>query len=138
MGALLRYIIVLPLAYVAALIVASALMTFALFDGQITSDTFLLALGTMIGVTWYAGMTSFVPAVIAAALIEFFQLRSILYSLAAGGLVGAISWQTSASFDAFPEIDNLLALCLASGFVGGFVYWFCAGRDAGRSAVREV
>lgn len=120
-----------PLAYVAALLCGAAILTVGLFNGQITGETMPVAVGTFIGVTLYGGMVSFVPALVAILIAEFLAWRSIFYYLAAGGIVGAIGWQMTTAWDGLDFTDHLLALCLAAGFVAGFVYWLAAGRDAG-------
>jgi hypothetical protein len=122
---------VVPLAYVAALLCGAAILTFGLFNGQITGETMPVAIGTFIGVTLYGGMVSFVPALVAILIAEFLAWRSIFYYLAAGGVVGAIAWHLTTAWDGLDFADHLLALCLAAGFVAGFVYWLAAGRDAG-------
>lgn len=121
----------MPLAYVAALLSGAAVLTIGLFNGEITAETMPIALGTFIGLTLYGGMTSFVPALVAVLIAEIFRWRSLFYYLAAGGIIGAIAWQVTTAWDGLDFADHLLALCLAAGFVAGFVYWAAAGREAG-------
>jgi hypothetical protein len=109
-------------------------LTVGLFNGQIDGDTVLIALGTLIGVTWFGGLISFFPALVAIVVAEVLGWRSLYYYLAAGGLIGAVAWQATGYWDGLDFADHLLALCLAAGFAGGFVYWLAAGRDAGAGA----
>ncbi|MEJ2118227.1 MAG: hypothetical protein P8Y36_10140, partial [Alphaproteobacteria bacterium] len=75
---------------------------------------------------------SLVPAVMVAVIGELAHIRSVLYYIVAGG----------ASAEAIPFIamvpDNngmlysatYFSIIATSGFVGGFVYWLIAGRNA--------
>jgi hypothetical protein len=96
-------------------------------------DVIGFAIGGIIGVTFYAGMISFLPALVVIVAAEIFRWRSILFWLAAGGLIGVFAGEVTRNWEGLEFIDNLFTLCLASGFVGGFVYWLIAGRDSGTS-----
>ena len=128
---LLRLLVLAPLAYIAALIAAATLVTFALFGGQIDAETFPIAAGMSVGVMLYAGMISFVPALITIALAEVFRWRSLIAWLIAGGAIGLVCSETTMVFDGLTFAGNLRVICLAGGFVGGAVYWLIAGKLAG-------
>ena len=131
MTTLLRLLILAPLAYVAALAAAAAAVTLGLFAGQIDGDTAPFALGVSIGVFFYAGLITFIPALIAVILAETFGWRSLLFYLAAGGAIGFIAGETTMAFDGLSFADDLRFLCVAAGFVAGAVYWLIAGKLAG-------
>ena len=122
----------MPLAYVAALVCAAIVVTIGMF-GRDAFDPDLVgySVGAVIGVTFFGGMISFLPAVVAIAVAELFRWRSILFWLAAGGIVGVIAGEVTRNWEGLDFVDNLFTLCLAAGFVGGFVYWLIAGRDSG-------
>jgi hypothetical protein len=131
MTTLLRLLILAPLAYVAALAAAAAAVTLGLFAGQIDGDTAAFALGVSIGIFFYAGLITFIPALVAVILAETFGWRSILFYLAAGGAIGLLASETTIAFDGLTFADDLRLLCVAAGFVAGAVYWLIAGKLAG-------
>lgn len=88
--------------------------------------------------TSFVGATAFVPAAILIGIAETFDIRSIFYYAIGGGLIAAIAWYMS---DISVRLENTtdlspigygLQLVVASGIIGGFVYWLLAGRKAGR------
>ena len=133
MTTLLRLLILAPLAYILALIAAATTVTIGLFGGQVDADTAPFALGAGIGIMFYAGLITFVPALIAVILAETLGWRSIAFYLAAGGVIGLIASETTLAFDGLAFADDLRLLCVAGGFVAGAVYWLIAGKlgDAG-------
>jgi hypothetical protein len=133
MSALIRLVILVPIAYIAALVAGALIITIALFGGQIDADTAPLVIGVAIGVTLYGGVTTFLPALLAIVLAEIFSWRSIFYWLAAGGVIGVLASEITKAYGGFDFTVHLLPIYLAGGFVGGFVYWLIAGRDAGAS-----
>ena len=87
--------------------------------------------------TWLAVAAAFVPAVIAIAIAETFDIRSIFYYAIGGALIAAVDWYMS---DISIQLENTtdlspvtygLQLVVAAGIIGGFVYWLLAGRKAG-------
>lgn len=133
MSILLRLMFLVPIAYIVALYAAAATMSVALFGGDIDVDTAAVALGLSIGFTFYGGLISFFPALAFIILAESFRWRSILAYLAAGGIIGLIAAETTIAFDGLAFADNLRLIAIASGFVGGAVYWVIAGKLAGLS-----
>lgn len=132
---LLRILVLAPLAYVAACIAAGYLVAFALFGLTDESMRTGLVIWSGIPLSIYAGIMSFIPALLAIVLAEMFGWRSIFYWLGVGGGIGLIgSGVTGFAGKAVdPELwnDYGLALHLAAGFVGGLVYWLIAGQAAG-------
>jgi len=88
-------------------------------------------IGSGIGVTFYAGAFSFIPALIAIVLAEAFGWRSVFYWLAVGGGIGLAANALGGFIGAPDFADYRLALHLAAGFVGALVYWLIAGRFSG-------
>jgi hypothetical protein len=129
--ALLHLLVLVPIAYVAALLAGAAILTIGLFGGAIDQGTAPIALGVMVGVTLYGGMASAFPALIAVAIAEAFSFRSIVYYLIAGATVGYVCHEIVAAYDGLSFSESLLELTIASGAVGGFVYWLIAGGNAG-------
>ncbi|WP_319486766.1 hypothetical protein [uncultured Cohaesibacter sp.] len=68
------------------------------------------------------------PCLFVLIFCELFSWRSIWIYLGLG-LVFSLSFMTINPQDNLDSVFNLLAI--ASGFVGGFVYWLIAGRSAG-------
>jgi hypothetical protein len=126
-------LILVPLAYIAALIAAAVTMSVALMGWNLDVETAAVALGLSIGLTLYGGAISFLPALAFIILAESFRWRSIIAYLAAGGLIGLIAAETTIAFDGLAFAENLRLITIASGFVGGAVYWLIAGKLAGLS-----
>ena len=66
------------------------------------------------------------------------RLRGIVFHLAAGGLIALALWvmqdaggQAAGVQSAPSGLPRGSLVVLAAGFVGGFVYWLLAGRQAG-------
>ena len=131
MSTLLRLLLLAPLAYAMALVAAAVTVTIALFSGQIDENIAPMAVGVSIGIAFYGGMISFVPALIAVVVAEALGWRSVLYYLAAGGAIGLLAAETTMAFDGLAFAGQLRLICVAAGFVGGAVYWLIAGKLAG-------
>jgi len=87
------------------------------------------------------GAVGLLPLIIVIALAEAFRVRSILVNTAAGAALLVAGYYSSGiaqpsyeeSIDSPPPpIPQQVQLAAAAGAVGGFVYWFIAGRNAGR------
>ena len=87
------------------------------------------------------GAVGLLPLVILIVLAEAFRIRSILINTAAGAALLVAGYYSSGvarpsyeeSIDTPPPaIPRQLEIAAAAGAVGGFVYWFIAGRNAGR------
>ena len=73
------------------------------------------------------------PAAIAAIAGEALRIRSWMYYVLAGGAaMAAIPILASPRGDQLPAIPagQYMTIFAAAGFVGGFVYWLLAGRNA--------
>jgi hypothetical protein len=134
MAALLRLLVVVPLAFVAAVVAAGFILSFAFFGSYLDLDVVSYFAAATILMTVNAGAVAFFPALIAIALAELFSLRSIFYWLAVGGLIGLAGETVADGFAWLDDIPRRLSLMLAAGFVGGFAYWLIAGRLSGSTA----
>jgi hypothetical protein len=73
------------------------------------------------------------PAAIAAIVGEALRIRSWMYYVLAGGAaLTAIPLLASPPTDSLPALPagQYMTIFAAAGFVGGFVYWLLAGREA--------
>jgi hypothetical protein len=73
------------------------------------------------------------PAAIAAIVGEALRIRSwIYYVLAGGAALVAIPVLASSRSGELPPLPagQYMTIFAAAGFVGGFVYWLLAGRNA--------
>ena len=87
------------------------------------------------------GAVGLLPLLILIVLAEAFRIRSLLINTAAGAVLLVAGYYSSGvarpayeeSIDnPPPAIPQQVQLAAAAGAVGGFVYWFIAGRNAGR------
>lgn len=96
-----------------------------------------LMLGTALFALLLLIYLTVLPFIVFAALTEIFRLRSLLVHSGGGLMIALIGltvmFSESGSQSSFEGQGTLIAA--ASGIVGGFVYWFVAGRSAG--AYRE-
>jgi hypothetical protein len=73
------------------------------------------------------------PGLIAAVAGEVLRLRSWMYYVLAGGVaLAAVPLLASTESSDFAAVasSQYMAIFLAAGFAGGFVYWLLAGRSA--------
>lgn len=84
----------------------------------------------------YLGAMALAPWAVLILVTEVFRLRSSLVYILAGGFLGVLPALGLApmmrSLDGEPR---QIAILVASGFIGGFVYWLVAGRMAGVDGV---
>ncbi len=87
------------------------------------------------------GAVGLLPLIIVIALAEAFRIRSILINTAAGAVLLVAGYYSSGiaqpSYEESidnppPAIPRQMEIAAAAGAIGGFVYWFIAGRNAGR------
>lgn len=131
MTALTRLLILIPVGYVMALAAAALVAAIAAMGIEGVSLAMPVTVGLTIGFLFYAGMLSFIPAAIAIFLSETMNGRSLLIWLAVGGGIGFLNGEATIAFDGLTIMENPRLVCVAAGFVGGFVYWAIAGRNAG-------
>lgn len=89
----------------------------------------------------FTGAIGLLPLVILIVLAEAFGIRSLLINTAAGAVLIVAGYYSSGlarpSYEESidrppPPIPQQAQIAAAAGAVGGFVYWFIAGRNAGR------
>ena len=80
----------------------------------------------------YLGAMALAPWAVVILVTEIFRLRTALVYLLAGGFLGALPALGLAPMMRPMDGDpRRIAILIAAGFVGGFVYWLVAGRMAG-------
>jgi hypothetical protein len=97
------------------------------------SRTLNEGLGVVAFLFTVAPLLTLLPAVAAAATGEVARIRSLLYYVMAGGAAAAIMPFLTAPSEAMENITysaQYFAIIATAGFVGGFVYWLIAGRNA--------
>jgi hypothetical protein len=91
--------------------------------------------------TAFTGTIGLLPLVILIVLAETFRIRSLLINTAAGAVLIVAGYYSSGlarpSYEESidhppPPIPHQVQIAAAAGAVGGFIYWFIAGRNAGR------
>jgi hypothetical protein len=134
MSDLLRLIVVVPLAYVAA-VVAAGFVVYSDIVGFAVDPVYTgLIVGWSVIITGTIGAVAFVPSALAILAAELFRWRSIFFYLAVGGAIGFVSHVLSGPLKPGDNAESL-AVLPAAGFVGALVYWLIAGRTAGGTAV---
>jgi hypothetical protein len=89
--------------------------------------------------TDYGPVIALLPALAAIVLAEAVRIRSVVYYVVAGVLLGLASFYSVDLSDVLENTTDItpvghgLALAVAAGTVGGLVYWLIAGRKAGQS-----
>lgn len=84
----------------------------------------------------YLGAMALAPWAVVILVSEVFRLRSVLVYLTVGGLLGAVpSLGLAPMMRPAGNDPRSIAILVATGIVGGFVYWLVAGRMAGVDGV---
>lgn len=134
MSALLRFLFLIPLGYVAAVIVAAAVIVVGVlgpYDIRI-ADSFILA---MVWMMVSIGGAAVAPAAVVIVLSEAFAIRSVFAYLIVGGALALLLQQFLGFHGSAELMERRNILFPAAGFAGAFAYWAIAGRFAGlRSA----
>lgn len=140
MTAILRILFLLPIGFLAACLVAGAVIVLALAGGPDGWQAFRAEFlpGERDGLFMFAGgiagliVAAFiaVPSFIVILLAELFGWRSVFFYLVAGAVIG-LSGSILPVEELLPEADVDMTMLAAAGLAGGFVYWLIAGRSAG-------
>ena len=142
MTAILRILIIIPLAFLAACLAAGAFLVLALAGGAegwrqaaaYDDEGLLVVLGSVAAIVVAAVVA--IPAFVVIILAELFRWRSVFFYLIASALIGlAIGLVQVDRVE--PQRENAAALLAAVGAIGGFVYWLIAGRSAGFTGAAE-
>lgn len=84
----------------------------------------------------YLGAMTLAPWAVVILVTEVFRLRSVLVYVVVGGLLGLLPVFGLASLMRPASDDpHSTAILVATGIIGGFVYWLVAGRMAGIDGV---
>ena len=75
-------------------------------------------------------LLSGLPAAILISLSEMLRVRSVLFFIASGSAIGALS-QFAFSRGFWPQFPAFSQLFIAAGAAAGIAYWFVAGKYAG-------
>ncbi|MEC9343643.1 MAG: hypothetical protein VYD64_07325 [Pseudomonadota bacterium] len=92
------------------------------------------------GLAWspFIAAAAMGPALVIIAVAEVLKLRGLVTNTLAGGMVALfVYWAGHGSADPSGSAgrslsDGALIVLLATGFIGGLVYWLIAGRSAGK------
>lgn len=147
--AVLRLLILVPIAYGSACIVAALIPTIVL-SPVVSLLGSILILVTAILSAWVFAMLGLVPMLLLVVLAELMGWRSVLFWVPAGpaigllffipgaglyvdllGELGVIPTNLSAMLPASADPVTILALTVVGGLLGGLVYWSMAGRYSG-------
>lgn len=147
--AVLRLLILVPIAYGSACIVAALIPTLVLSPVASLLGP-IVVLVTAILSAWVFAMLGLVPMLLLVVLAELMGWRSVLFWVPAGpmmgllffipgagiyvdllGELGVIPTNLSAMIPASADPATILALTVVGGLLGGLVYWSMAGRYSG-------
>ena len=136
---LLRFILV-PLGYLAAVIVSTLVILFgawrlgefaALSDPDVQPFVIIgiavagpILLTVLVSIMW-------LPSAIGILIAETFALRSWIFHATNGAVSAWIGWQLFGDFDASQIPLNEPMSIIAAGLAAGFTYWAIAGWNAG-------
>lgn len=92
----------------------------------------LLVVGAGFFSSFKVASLAIIPIFLAISLAEGMRWQGLTINLVMGGLTSLFAGITSmpATNGGLPS-DGTLVILLATGFIGGFVYWVIAGRSAG-------
>src|ERR1041384_2867992 len=143
MDALLRLLlrlILVPLGYLAAVIVGSCVILlgswrFAETLMSSNPDTFATGLfgfaiaGPILFVMLFSVM--WLPGAVGILISEAFAIRTWIFHALNGAVSAWVGWQAFASFDDTGVPLNQISFVFGAGLAGGFAYWAVAGWSAG-------
>ena len=102
-------------------------------DDPLLRDGAASVFGMMLFVGTVTPALTVLPAAIAAIAGEALRIRSWMYYVLAGGAaMAAIPVLASPRSEQLPPLPagQYMTIFAAAGFVGGFIYWLLAGRNA--------
>ena len=139
MAALLRFLFVVPLAFVVACLAAgfAMLWPFMETDGGASGDPvfWIQAAFGLLAQTAQVGSTVLIPWAIFMVVTESLGWRSLLLHMAAG-IVGGFAVMRTSYGGVLPHASVQTAIVVA-GLTFALVYWILAGRSAGRRSRRR-
>ncbi|QDG75603.1 translation initiation factor IF-3 [Labrenzia sp. PHM005] len=119
--------------FVLAVVASGVFLSWGLFrPGHPDSDPVAMAamIGTGLVTASVIGAVALVPAGCAVVLSELGRQSSVIFHVAAGGLIAFLLWTLDET--AGEGLRPGSPIALAAGFIAGAVYWGVAGRTAGR------
>jgi hypothetical protein len=138
--ALIVRIVVVLFGFFAAGLAAGAVVIAAVVFPEVSQvdlglDDSTLRLIAVYGFIFISGF-ALLPAMIVALITEAFGIRSLLFYVVGGAIVGAACYLSLVPFDTATMsfqgiIRRELEVMTGAGIVAGFVYWLIAGRRAG-------
>lgn len=147
MSLILR-LFVIALGFIAACLVAGAVIVFAVLFPELSSldlgaiDSSALNVMLGFGFIFVSGF-ALLPALVIALLTEAFAIRSVLAYALGGAAVGAACYLGLVPFDTDSwrfdgVVQRHLEIMTGAGILAGLVYWMIAGRNAGAWRVRPA
>ena len=132
MRALLRILVVIPLAYVAACLAAGFVFLVPLLepaaDPDFAMEGFIVGFGFVMAA--YGGMIAAAPTLVAVLLAETFGWRSFFFWTLFGGAIG-VAVALAGPNVGMGAAGFILPTHAVAGCVGGAIYWLIAGRRSG-------
>jgi len=135
MTAFLRVFFLIPIAYILAVFAATLVLLIGSTRSVPVTDTERVVL-TFFGAAVVGGF-ALLPMLLAIVISEAARWRSIVAWVLFGGALGLAGWLLPLSPPPDYHLDSYVAVYVAAGFAGGFVYWLIAGRQAGLGFRRE-
>jgi hypothetical protein len=129
MTAFVRVFFLIPLGFILAVFAASLVLLIGSTPATPLGDAERLVLH-IFGAAIVGGF-SLLPMAVAILAAAARRWRSLIVWLLIGGGLGLLGWAPPQLPPADYRIDAWVAVYLAAGFAGGFVYWLIAGRGAG-------
>ena len=129
MTAFLRVFFLIPIAYILAVFAATLVLLIGSTRTVPLSDT-ERAILTFFGAAVVGGF-ALLPMLLAIFVSEAARWRSVIAWVLFGGALGLIGWLLPLNPPSDYHLDSYVAVYVAAGFAGGFVYWLIAGRQAG-------
>ncbi|MGH6924041.1 MAG: hypothetical protein ACRED5_09905 [Propylenella sp.] len=127
--ALLRYALLVPLAYIAACLAAGLIAAAGLAGYPEFSGRGLIGLALAVAIP--AALFMLMPMLMVVFIVEALRVRSLAFWLAFGGVAG-LAAQIGDALGAEPTLTGTRSvLFVIAGLGGGAVFWLIAGRRAG-------
>ena len=136
-GLLVLQLVRAAIGFMLGLLGAAGFLAFGFFRDVFAQQDAVMAgavTGTALVSAAFLGALAFAPSFIAIALAEVLRLRSIVYHVGLAGLIAAGIWIMGDGAAAANGSGGWLpgtTVALASGFIGGIIYWLIAGRTSG-------
>ncbi|MGH6924040.1 MAG: hypothetical protein ACRED5_09900 [Propylenella sp.] len=131
MRAVVRIVLLIPAAFIAASLAAALVITLSLGGEPGPGEVVAKLLVVSIIASMFVGAFAGIPALIMIVLAEVFGWRSLILHLLVGAGIGFVAFLAGPGGESAAP-PGQLQLGAAAGAVAGFVYWLIAGRSAGQ------